>query len=464
MLKKIQQPLLLFSLSTILASQCFIKVAPHVVLLLAIFLLLTYGLLTKVAWKNLEKYMMDGISQAFIPMFILSLIGILVAVWMMSGTIPTILYYGLTYLSPKWYYISCVILCLLASSFNGSCVATISTIGVALIGVAEGLGVPLPIAAGAIVSGACFGDKCSPLSETTNLAPGILNVNLYTHVKHLFWTTIPALALTLLAFGYLGMKTEPVDLHNVAQMSDTLQKHFNISTLTLLSPSLVIVLSSRKVPALATFIVGIVTALITTLFVQKNADIVQWAEVIQNGFTLTSDDALVNTLVSRGGLQAMMGSLSLVSIALAFGGLLKGLGLTDYLLEAFARRLTTRGTATLGAALSSIIVNFLSGEQYLSIILPGKTFEKHFRDHHIPLKNLSRTLEDCGTLVNPLVPWGVCGAFFYAALRINVLEYAPYAFFLYLCPIFTILLGFINVDGAKQRIDQTNQPNYMEDH
>ena len=177
MIRRLEKPLVLLWLSAILASQCFIKVTPQVVLLVGILVLLTYGVVKRVAWATLEQYMVEGIFQAFVPMLILSMIGILVGVWMLSGTIPTILYYGLRYISPRWYYVSCVIVCLLASSFNGSCVATVSTMGVALIGVAEGLGMPLPIAAGAIVSGACFGDKCSPLSETTNLAPGILKVD-----------------------------------------------------------------------------------------------------------------------------------------------------------------------------------------------------------------------------------------------------------------------------------------------
>ncbi|MEM7362078.1 MAG: Na+/H+ antiporter NhaC [Bacteroidota bacterium] len=448
-IKKLEKPFILLLLSVTLASQCFIKVTPHVVLLVGILVLLAYGIAKKVAWGTLEQYMVDGIFQAFVPMLILSMIGILVGVWMLSGTIPTILYYGLQYISPRWYYVSCVIFCLLASSFNGSCVATISTVGVALIGVAEGLGLPLPIAAGAIVSGACFGDKCSPLSETTNLAPGILNVDLYVHVKHLFWTTVPALFLTLAIFGYLGIHTEQTNIAHIAAMSDTLETHFNVSSLTLLSPLLVLLLSMRKVPALATFILGIVSGLVTAALVQQNLDLPQWAEVVQNGFTLESGDRLVDKLVSRGGLQSMMGSLSLVSIALAFGGLLNGLELTKYLLNTFASNLKTRGWATLAASFSCVAINFLSGEQYLSIILPGKTFEKHFRDHGIPLKNLSRTLEDCGTLVNPLVPWGVCGAFFYGALRVSVLEYAPYAFFLYLCPLFTVLLGFFNIDNSS---------------
>ena len=449
MIRRLEKPLVLLWLSAILASQCFIKVTPQVVLLVGILVLLTYGVVKRVAWATLEQYMVEGIFQAFVPMLILSMIGILVGVWMLSGTIPTILYYGLRYISPRWYYVSCVIVCLLASSFNGSCVATVSTMGVALIGVAEGLGMPLPIAAGAIVSGACFGDKCSPLSETTNLAPGILKVDLYVHVKHLFWTTVPALVLTLAMFTYLGLYVEKVEIGHMAAMHAALEGHFNLSLLTLLSPLLVLFLSMRKVSALATFIFGIVSGFVTAALVQGNVDLPLWAEVVQGGFTLETGDALVDKLVSRGGLESMMGSLSLVSIALAFGGLLKGLGLTDYLLNTFAGNLKTRGWSTLGAALSCVMVNFLSGEQYLSIILPGKTFEKHFRDHGIPLKNLSRTLEDCGTLVNPLVPWGVCGAFFYGALRVSVFEYAPYAFFLYLCPFFTVLLGFVNVDKAK---------------
>lgn len=446
---KIQSFIILFILAIMLVFLiCIFNIPPHISIMSCILILLVYGTYKKIKWQDIENSMVDGIFQAMKPIFILSLIGILIGVWMMSGTIPTILYYGIKYISPKWYYINCVLICIITSSFNGSSIATVSTIGVALIGVAEGLGLPLNIAAGAIICGACFGDKCSPLSDSTNLAPGVVDINLYDHVKHLIWTTIPSIVITLIIFFFLGHEVERGDLKIIENINLVLNSNFNISIITLLPPLLVFFLSIKKLPALPTFIVGILTGLLITALVQKNINITEWANVMQNGFILKeSGNQLVPKLLNRGGLQSMMGAISLIAIALSFGALLKKIGIIDDVISSFSNKLKSRSTITIASSLSCILVNFLSGEMFLSIILPGKAFKNVYLKNNIPLKNLSRTLEDCGTLVNPLIPWGVSGAFFSSALGVSVIDYLPFVFFLYLSPIFTILFGFTNIDN-----------------
>ncbi len=448
MKKSIQSLIIVFFMAVILlTSFCYLNISPHIALLVCIALLLSIGIYKKIKWDDLEDSMAESIFQALKPIFILALVGILISVWMMSGTVPTILFYGLKYMSPKWFYINCILLCMITSTFNGSAITTVSTIGVSLIGIASGLNLPLNVAAGAIICGSCFGDKCSPLSETTNLAPGILKVDLFTHVKHLIWTTIPAMTLTILIFGYLGLIAPESNLNSINMINSEISKYFNISVLTLIPPIIVIILAYKRVPAMPTFVIGIISSLVITAFVQKDLDIVHWAKVMQDGFVLKNcENELIPKLVNRGGLQSMMWSISLVAIALSLGGLLKRLGIIDDLLSLFVKKLTSKGTITFAASLSCILVNFLSGEQFLSILLPGKAFEDIFRKNKIPLKNLSRTLEDCGTLVNPLVPWGVAGAIFTGALGIRVMEYLPFVFFLFLSPLFTILFGFFNID------------------
>lgn len=438
--------LILVALSLILfVSLVIFQVPPHIGLLSSILLLLFVGLLKGYSWDDLETAMADGIYVALKPIFILSMIGIIVSIWMMSGTIPSILYFGMKYISPQWFYLSSILICILTSSFNGSSVGTVSTVGVALIGIAQVQGLPLPIAAAAIICGACFGDKCSPLSETTNLAPGIFQINLYDHVKHLAGTTIPALLLTVICFYKLSPETSDSATSTIAATMAVLDDTFCITAATFASPLLVVALAYYKIPALATFIVGILSGLLTAILVQKSPiDIHYWAQVAQHGFKLDNcSNQLVCDLVNRGGLQSMMWAISLVAIALILGGLLNKLKIISELLNVLTTTLHNKGAITSVAALSCIFINFLSGEQYLSIVLPGQAFQKVYQKKNLDLKDLARTLEDCGTLVNPLVPWGVCGAFYSAALGVSVIEYLPYVYFLYFSPIINVCLSFL---------------------
>lgn len=417
---------------------------PHMTLISCLVLAGVAGnILHKISWSDMESYLISGVTQCMKAVFILGLIGALISAWMSSGTIPTIFYYGMHILNPEWFLVTSLFVSILVSTFTGSSLTTAGTVGVALMGISDGFGISAPMTAGAVICGACFGDKLSPLSDTTNFASGIVNVELFTHIKHLLWTTIPALLLTVLAFVLIGEQHGQLQTDLTNSAINALKSNFNISTLTLISPLVVMIMAFRRLPTLPVLITGVLTALITTIFIQGNSNLSGWFQMLTNGYSLSSGSEIVDKIVNRGGIMSMMFSVSLVIIALAFGGLLQGMGVIDALMEGLKSRLKSRGHIILSATLSSVGINFLTGEQYLSILLPGQAFKSLFKKNQIEPETLSRTMEDAGTLINPLVPWGVCGAFFSATLGVSVGEYAPFTFFLYLSPVFTILLGYI---------------------
>lgn len=434
--------LIVFILALLFVSLFLLKAEPHIPLLAttvgAATLLRVYG----ISWNRIESAIIQGIQTAIMPILILSLIGILIAVWMMSGTVPTILYYGMDYIRPEYFAVSALYITIIVSMFTGSSFTTVSTVGVALMGIALTTGISPTLAAGAIVSGACFGDKMSPLSDTTNFAPAVAGISLFTHIRNMVYTTLPALIVTTLFFLFVP-KSSTIDLSSIEQIKLALHSGFHIHWLTLLSPIAVIICSIKRIPILPTLIVGIVTGLLVTALVQEQTAIGMWFNVMQNGYQSTITNETVTSIVNRGGLQSMMGSVSLILIALSLGGLLQHCGVIEVFFRKLIQPLKRKSNIILMTGTSSIAVNVMTGEQYLSILLPGQMFKDEYTRRNIPARTLSRTLEDCGTLVNPLIPWGVSGAFFATTLGVPVIEYIPFALFLWLCPLFTFAYAFI---------------------
>lgn len=428
--------LLLFIAMFILKSE------PHIPLLMGTAIVATLLYCFGFSWNELQDAMLKGIQSAIMPIIILGLIGVLIATWMMSGTVPTILYYGLEYINPQYFALSALFITIVVSMFTGSSFTTVSTVGVALMGMALAMGINPLIAAGAIISGSCFGDKMSPLSDTTNFAPAVAGVPLFTHIGNLLYTTVPALILTA-GFFLIMPQADGIDLSSIMSMKAALQDSFNIHLLTILSPVAVLICSVLRKPILPTLMVGIVTGLLVTWLVQDNTSLSMWLQVMQSGYKGEVANDMVASIVHRGGLQSMTSSISLILIALALGGLLQHCGVIRALFERLVKPLRNPSHMVLAAGSSSIAVNALTGEQYLSILLPGQMFKEEFMKRHIPMKTLSRTLEDCGTLVNPLIPWGVSGAFFAATLGVPVIEYVPYATFLWLSPIITFIYAYM---------------------
>ncbi|MGM0876840.1 MAG: Na+/H+ antiporter NhaC [Bacillota bacterium] len=434
--------ILLLILAIIFTSLFVFKTEPHFALLNCLVVVAFLGLIKRYPWKELETGMIKGIQSGIQPIIVLALIGILIGAWMSSGTIPTVMFYALTIINPSYLLITSLFSCMVISSLVGSSFTTVSTVGVALMGAGIAIGLPVPWVAGAIISGACFGDKMSPMSDTTNFASGVSSVELFTHIRHMTKTTIPSILITTILFFILGRMTpiHSASLTEMTHMMNIIENHVQISSLTLLSPLLVIVLAIRKVPIIPALIVGIITAGITAVGLQ-GLTFGEFLHVLQNGTSFTIENEQVVNMMNRGGLQSMMWSISLILIAFAFGGLLDALNIIPALLIGLIERVKTKGQLILSTAASSFGVNLLTGEQYLSILIPGQSFKGLYDKMNLERKYMSRTLEDAGTLINPLIPWGVSGAFFAQTLGVPVIEFLPFAFFLYLSPLFSILFG-----------------------
>ncbi|MGN7939375.1 Na+/H+ antiporter NhaC [Metabacillus sp. 22489] len=437
--------LVVFILAIIFTSLFLLKSEPHLALLLCIIVISLIGLLKGFNWSDLEAGIVKGIQNGIQPIIVLGLIGMLIGAWMASGTIPTVMVYALSIIDPSYLLVTSLFSCMVISSLVGSSFTTVSTVGVALMGVGMAIGLPVEWVAGAVISGACFGDKMSPMSDTTNFASGVSSVPLFTHIRHMTITTVPSIIITTIIFIVLGKITpiETASFSEIAKMVTIIESEIDINALTLLSPLLVVILAIRKVPVIPSLIIGIITAGVTAGALQ-GVSIGKFLTILQFGTSYSIDNELLMSMLNRGGLQSMMWSISLIMIAFAFGGLLDVLKIIPVLLNGLMKRIKTKGQLILSTAASSFGVNLLTGEQYLSILIPGQSFKGLYDNMQISRKYMSRTLEDAGTLVNPLFPWAVSGAFFAQTLGVEVIDYLPYVFFLYLSPLFSILFGYMS--------------------
>lgn len=428
-----------------LFSIIIMGVEPHMPLFVGIVGVSIFGLVRGIKWENIEKGLLDSITTGLKPVLILFIVGMMIAIWMQSGTVPALLFGGLKFIQPEWFLISALIITIIVSSFTGSSFTTIGTIGIAMMGIGTAMGVNPALAAGAVISGACFGDKMSPLSDTTNFAPAVSGVNLFTHIRHMMNTTIPAIIVSILFFFIMSNQfSTSVNPEELSKALSVLSSEFTLSFWTLLPPLVVLTLALMRVPVLLTLVSGLIAGILVAVLAQGVFSLTAIINTMQNGFVLETSSELVNGIINRGGLQSMMWSVSLILLALALGGVLQVLGIIQALMTGLTRLLNRKGHLISATAGSAIGVNLLTGEQYLSILLPGQTFEPFFDKAGVDRKYLSRTLEDAGTLVNPLIPWGVSGAFFAETLGVSVLSYLPFAIFLWLSPIFTIVLGYVN--------------------
>ncbi|MBS2968195.1 Na+/H+ antiporter NhaC [Metabacillus sp. KIGAM252] len=440
-------------LGTIFTCLFYLETEPHLPLILCIILLTLFGRVKGLKWSSLEKGMVRGIQNGIQPIIILALIGMLIAAWMFSGTIPTVIHFSLSVIQPQFLLITGLISCMFISMLVGSSFTTVSTVGVALMGIASAAGIPLEWAAGAVICGACFGDKMSPMSDTTNFAAGVAEISIMEHIRHMTKTTIPAILLTAVFFFLMG-RSIPVNPSGAGAMQEIMKAisaSVNTGWFTLLSPIVVVALAMFRMPIIPTLVIGLATSGLTGVLA-GNGDMTQFMSVIQNGTKFEVENEQAASILNRGGLQSMMWSISLIMIAFALGGLMEKLGVIQSLMNGLITKVKSRGQLIASTAASSISVNFSTGEQYMSILIPGQSLKPMYGKLGIPNRYMSRTLEDAGTLVNPLVPWGVSGAFFAQSLGVDVVHYIPFAFFLYLSPIFSILYGFLpskNADSLK---------------
>jgi NhaC family Na+:H+ antiporter len=419
-----------------------LEASPHIPIILGAVVAALVGLGLGYDWKSLQDGMVKGISIAMPAILILLAIGILIGAWISAGVVPLLIVYGLRILSPEIFLVAACLISAIVSIATGSSWTTASTVGVALIGVGKGLDVSEAMTAGAIVSGAYFGDKLSPLSDTTNLAAGVAEVPLFTHIRHMLWTTVPSMVIALVIYAVLGMgANEEVNVEKVALLISSIEEQFTLTPVLLLAPASIILCLAFKMPALPAVLIGAATGGALGMTVQGLSP----SEIylaMQEGYASESGVAQLDELLSGGGLESMFWTIGIVLCALAFGGLMECTGLLATIGKAIMRFAISTGRLVVATLASSLGMNLLASDQYLSIVIPGRMYKGAFDDAGLDPRNLSRCLEDAGTITSPLIPWNTCGATMLGALKVDPLHFAPYAFFNLICPLISALLGF----------------------
>ncbi len=331
------------------------------------------------------------------------------------------------------------------------------TIGVAAIGIGLSIGIPTPMVAGAVISGAYFGDKMSPLSDTTNLAAGITGTDLFEHIKHMFTTTVPAYIIALCVYWYLGMQFNAADtnLSHIESVMDNISKNFVISPWLLIVPVAVVILVMKKVPAIPALTVGILLGSLCHIVVQ-GADVGVAVKTLHDGFQIESGHEIIDTLFNRGGIESMMYTISLTIVAMSFGGIAEQTGMLKSVVSTILHFARNAGMLIIATIFSSVVTNCTTSEQYISILLPGRMYVTAYKERKLHSKNLSRALEDGGTVTSVLVPWNTCGVYAYSMLQVSAFEYAPYAVFNYAVPVLAICLALFNI--KIERIEDAHQP------
>ena len=430
----------------------------QVAMILAAAVAAIIGIKNGLTWQEIESGMIDTIKMSLQAILILLTVGSLIGAWILSGTVPSMIYYGVALMSPDYFYLTACVVCALLGLSIGSSWTVAGTLGVGLMGIAAALDLSLAISAGAIISGAYFGDKLSPLSETTNLAAAVTNNDLFDHIQHMLWTTVPAMVITLSVFFFMGLgNSSSVVIEDIVNLQNAMRESFTINPFMLLPLVILLIMAMKKLPALSTLICGTVVGCVFAAVFQWDAVItlasdarLSDAAAIFKGLfsamflgynSVTGNEAL-DILLSKGGMSSMLTTIGLVINAMAFGGAMARTGLLARLVEAALSRVKSAGgliTATVGTCIGT---NILAADQYLSVVLPGQMFVEPYKEHKLKSVNLSRTLEDSGTLTSALVPWNTCGAYMSATLGVSTFAYAPFVFFNILCPIIAIIYGF----------------------
>ncbi|MDN6278693.1 MAG: Na+/H+ antiporter NhaC [Lactococcus lactis] len=416
--------------------------SPQVPLLISVVALMLYGIIRGFNWDEIVGAIEDGIKPGVIPLMIFLLIGVLIATWIYSGTIPTIMYFGFKIISVKYFLPTVSIVCSLVGIICGSSFTTVSTMGIAFIGIGSALKINPGITAGAIISGAYFGANVSPLSGTTNLAAGVGEIDVYEHIKSLIWTDLPVWIVALIGYTFLGFGHKKVSLMKITVITQQLSNGFWISFWTILPIILLLVLAWLKVPAVPSLAFGSFFAVIIG-WLHHPIKLNTLANYIMGGYVARTGSKTMDTLLSKGGINSMLSSLALIIFALSLGGLLIKFHIIGSLIDGLGRFVNTAGKLVLMTTITCIGVNFLVGEQYLSVILPGESFKSSFDKMNLPRTRLTRTLNDAGAAVNSIIPWSVSGVFIQGALQVSPVKYIPYSFFPLFVPIFTVLAGFM---------------------
>lgn len=412
------------------------------------------------SWGTLQDGIVKSISSAMSSILILFLIGALAGTWLLSGIVPAMIYYGLLVLSPAIFLFAACIISGIVSAATGSSWTTVATVGVALLGIGKALGFEEGIIAGAIISGAYFGDKMSPLSDTTNLAPAMAGTDLFTHIRHMAKTNIPTMVITLILFFIIGLNYETAgNVGDVQVISNVISSTFAITPWLFVVPLLVIIMIVKRVPALPALLAGALLGGVFALIFQP--DIIARVVGEEGSFSyvgfkgvmmalfgkisVVTENALVNELLATRGMAGMLNTIWLIVCAMVFGGIMEESGMLKVLAEAIIRKVHKVGSLIAATAATCMFFNITTSDQYLAILVPGRMYADVYKKRGLKPENLSRTLEDSATVTSVLVPWNTCGATQASVLGVATLTYAPYCFFNIISPIMTILYGYLNI-------------------
>ena len=415
------------------------------------------GFRQNISYKEMLTQVAENLKSVTGAILILLFVGALAGTWLLSGIIPAMIYYGLQLLHPTYFLAACIIICALISVATGSSWTTSATVGIALIGIGKAMGLPVGMIAGAVISGAYFGDKMSPLSDTTNLAPAMAGGELFTHIRYMALTTVPTISVTLLVFLIIGFTQQPEAVVQTDSLLIAIKERFTINPLLFLAPVVVIIMIAKKTPPLVALLIGTLLGVLFALIFQQplltllsNQDVVTWADsykVIMDAITVSTtietSHPLLNDLFQSGGMAGMLGTIWLIICAMVFGGIMDAIGALQTISGALLKWAKNTFQLFASTVASCLAINITASDQYLSIVVPGKMFDKAYKNRGLAPENLSRTLEDSGTVTSVLVPWNTCGAYQSGVLGVSVAEYFVFAIFNWLSPFTTLLYAAI---------------------
>ena len=425
------------------------------------------GFYHKVSYEKMLAEVAENLKSTTGALLILLMVGALSGTWLVSGIIPAMIYYGLQILNPTIFLAACVIICAIISIATGSSWTTSATVGIALIGIGNALGIPMGMTAGAVLSGAYFGDKMSPLSDTTNLAPAMAGGDLFTHIRYMLLTTVPTLIVTLIVFVVLGFTMDTSGEADTASILNSIEATFNISGWLFLVPLGVILMILKKTPPLMALLIGTLLGGVFALIFQPEiiAGLSGAKELnFENGYKgilsaitvsteIATDNVALNDLFTSKGMSGMLGTIWLIMCAMVFGGIMDGIGALSKISETLLGMAKTTFGLFASTVASCLALNVTASDQYLAIVIPGKMFSKAYKDKGLAPENLSRTLEDSGTVTSVLIPWNTCGAYHSGVLGVGVADYFVYAIFNWLSPFMTLLFAAFQIKIAQLKKD-----------
>ncbi len=447
----------------------------QIVLILSATVAALVALRTGIHWEEMQDGIVKSISASMSAILILLLIGALAGTWMLSGIVPAMIYYGLKILNPTIFLVAACVICAIVSVATGSSWSTVATVGIALLGIGRALGLSEGVIGGAIISGAYFGDKMSPLSDTTNLAPAMAGTDLFTHIRYMMLTTVPSMTITLIIFliiGFTGKHAEPAA--GIDDVLAALDHAFNINGWLFIVPVVVIGMIVRKVPALPALLAGTLLGGLFAIIFQPQAiqavaggstgptaTYVAVMKSIYTNISIPTESDMVNKLLSTKGMSGMLNTIWLIICAMVFGGVMESAGMLQRITSSIVQYAKSTGSLIASTAFTSIFFNFTASDQYLAIVVPGRMYADTYRKRGLKPENLSRTLEDSGTVTSVLIPWNTCGATQASVLGVATLVYAPFCFFCIISPLMTMLYGYLGIKIAYYDQQEKQPEEYL---